>query len=171
MATIFFRSALRSAASNPYGNYRVSETPNGICFQVTTHHPDNKWVAASLFAKTILLVALFHNGIWSFLGMLCLLLPLDGVFYFFIRRIRLAWIEVRPDGFSVTQDAARPDVAHFFDRRAVERHELGFDTGVALRYGIHDVQATPPFVIPREFEIFSIHFEKTVSRMWHQQNL
>ena len=65
----------------------------------------------------------------------------------------------------------KPDVTHFFDQRGIEQRRLDFDTGLTLRYGIHEVQATPPFAIEREFEIFSVQLEQAVSRLWYQQNL
>ena len=35
------------------------------------------------------------------------------------RRVRLAWIEVRPDGFTITQNASKPENTQFFDQRAI----------------------------------------------------
>src|SRR5690349_12359442 len=115
--TTFFFSTLHTAAANPYGNYHVWPTDHGICFQVTTHHPDNKWVGLALGLKSVALATLFHAGFWNFLGLLVLLLGLDGLLYLGLRRVRLAWIEVRPDGLAITQDAAKPDEKHFFDQR------------------------------------------------------
>src|SRR5262245_8816867 len=108
MAISFFSSGLRTAAQNPYGNYLVSETGNGIRFQVTTHHPGNLRFGAALALKSLGLAAVLHAGFWNFLGVLVLLLALDVLFYLGLRRVRLSWVEVRPDGFTITPDAARP---------------------------------------------------------------
>jgi|SRR6185369_7168298 hypothetical protein len=170
MAATFFHIAPRTAATNPYGSSHVWPTDNGICFQVTTH-PGNLWLGLALPLKSVGLAVLCHDGFWSFLGLLGLLLALDPFLYLALRRVRLAWIEVRPDGFTIIQNASKPKNAQFFDQRAIASRQVDFETGLTLRYGIHDVLATPPFAIEREFDIFSVQLEQAVSRLWHRQNL
>jgi len=160
-----------TAPGNPYGTYTVLPTATGIRFQVSTHHPNNKWLSAGLILKSFLLAALAYDGFWNLLGTLALLLILDALFYLGMRRIQLAWIEVRPDGLAITPNINAPDVTRFFDRRAITQRHLDFDAGLTFRYGIYDVEATPPFANEREFDIFSLQLEQAISRLWHQQNL
>lgn len=162
-----------SASSNPYGIYTVVPTATGIRFQVSTHHPLNKWVLAGLIVKSIALAALTYaySGLWNALGALALLLVLDPLFFLCIRRIKLVWVEIRPDGVAITPEVRKPEVTKFFDRRGITQRQLDFDQGFTFRYGIFDVQATPPFANEREFEIFQLQLEQAISRLWHQQNL
>jgi hypothetical protein len=172
MPTSFLLSGVHRASTNPYGNYLVWETDNGISFQATTYHPAaNFRFGGALALKSLVLAVLLHGGFWNFLGLLAVLFPFDLLLYFAFRRVRLAWIEVRPDGFTITPDSRRPKESHFFDRRGIEDRQLEFDTGLTLRYGIHDLRALPAFAIEREFEIFSQQLEEVISRVWHQQNL
>jgi hypothetical protein len=164
-------AASQSATSNPYGTYTVQPTPTGIRFQVSTQHPHNKWVLTGLIGKSFALAWLTYSGFWNFLGALMLFLILDVVLFVCIRRIKLIWVEVRPDGLAITPEISMPDTKMFFDRRAITQRQLDFDAGFTFRYGIFDVQATQPFADDREFEIFQVQFEQAISRLWHQQNL
>ena len=164
-------SAAHPAGGNPYGTYAVEPTATGIRFQVSTYHPRNKWLLAGLLIKSLALAFLTYAGFRNFLTTLVLLLLLNTGFYLGLRRIRLVWVEVRPDGLTITPNVARPAAAQFFDRRAITDRQLDFDGGLTFRYGIFDVQATPPFANHREFDIFSVQIEQSISRLWHQQNL
>jgi hypothetical protein len=171
MPATIFTTTPRSAARDPYGSYRVWPTQTGICFQVSAHYPGNKWLLSALILKSLVLAAFTYNGVLPFLASLLLLLALDALFYLAVRRVLLVWIEVRPDGLSIWPDASQPDCKSFFDRRDITQRQLDFEGGLTFRYGIHDVQATPPFACTREFDIFTQQFEQAVSRLWHQQNL
>ena len=166
-------TATQAAVSSPWGTYKVWPTPTGICFQVSTHHPQNKWVLAGLIVKSLGLAALTYaySGFWNALGVLPLLLLLDALLILCIRRIKLVWVEVRPDGLTITPEITTPDIRTFFNRVGITQRQLDFDQGFTFRYGIFDVQATPPFANPREFEIFQVQFEQAISRLWLQQNL
>jgi len=173
MAATAFSAASRFTGSNPYGTYRVEPTAAGIRFQVSTHHPHNKWALTGLIAKTVgFAVSTYHyTGFWNALGALPLLLVLDLLLFLCIRRIKLVWIEVRADGLTITPEITTPQIDSFFNRRRITQRQLDFDQGLTFRYGIYDVQATPPFANAREFEIFQVQFEQAISRLWHQQNL
>jgi len=162
-----------SPSSNPYGTYTVVPTATGIRFQVSTRHPHDKWVLAGLIVKSLGLAGLTYSysGLWNALGAVPLLLILDALFFLCIRRIKLVWVEVRPDGLTITPKISTPDVTKFFDRRGITQRQLDFDQGLTFRCGIFDVQATPPFANEREFEIFQVQLEQAISRLWHQQNL
>jgi hypothetical protein len=161
------------SGTNPFGTYAVWPTPTGINFQVSVHDPKNKWLLASLIVKSLILAVLtyFISGLLSSLGVLPVMLGLDALLYLCIRRIKLIWIEVRPDGLTITPDITAQDVKTFFDRQGITQRELSFDEGFTFRYGIFDVQATPPFAIEREFEIYENQFEKAISKLWFQENL
>lgn len=55
--------------------------------------------------------------------------------------------------------------------RCRTNRQLDCDVGLSFRYGIHDIAATPPFAIPREFEIFEVQLEQAIARLWLQENL
>lgn len=171
MSATAFNAASQSTIRNPYGTYTVQPTPTGIRFQVSTQHPHNKWVLTGLIVKSFGLALLAYTGFWNFLGAIALLLLLDAFFFLCIRRIKLVWVEVRPDGLAITPDITTPNITKFFDRRAITQRQLDFDEGLTFRYGIFDLQATPPFANEREFEIFQVQLEHAISRLWHQQNL
>ena len=164
-------AAPHAAGSNPYGTYTVEPTAAGIRFQVSAHHPRNKWLLAGLLLKSFALAWITYASLLDFLATLVLLLLLNAAFYLGLRRVRLLWIEVRADGLTITPNVTRPGSAQFFDRRAITDRQLDFDGGLTFRYGIYDVQATPPFANDREFDIFSVQIEQAISRLWHQQNL
>ncbi len=156
---------------NPYGTYWVRPTDHGLQFQVSVRDPRNHTLLIALIGASLALALATYSGFWSFAGAFLLLLVLLPLPYFCFARIRLTWIEVRPDGLAITQNAARHDSCQFFDRRAISHRELGFDTGLTFRYGIHDVQATPAFADEREFEILEVQLEQAIARLWHQSNL
>ncbi len=159
-------------AHNPFGTYAVDPTPTGIRFQVLTQDPRCALYLTALIGKSVVLALMGYSGVFLFIATLLPLLTLDAVLYLLcLRRTRLTWIEVRPDGLTVTPDIRKPDQARFFDRRAIARRELDCDAGLSLRYGIFDVQATPPFADEREFEVFHAHFEKACAKIWFHQNL
>ena len=173
MPAIAFGPASPSATSNPYGTYTVVPTATGIRFQVSTRHPGDKWVLTGLTIKSLGLAWLTYafSGLWNAFGALPLFLLFNALLFFCIRRTKLVWVEVRPDGLSITSEINTPDIERFFDRRGITQRQLDFDQGFTFRYGIFDVQATLPFANEREFEIFSVQLEQAISRLWHQQNL
>jgi hypothetical protein len=170
MTTQSAGAAPQSAIPNPYGNYWVRPTEHGLEFQVSVRDPRNNRLLAALIGKSLALALLTYAGFFSFVGVLILFLMLDALLYPCLVQIKLIWIEVRPDGLAITGDIAEAQSKKFFDRRAITQRELDYDAGLTFRYGIHDI-ATPPFASLREFEIFQVHFEQAIARLWHQENL
>lgn len=156
---------------NPYGTYTVRPTDLGLELQISVRDPRNHKLLIALVGASVALALATYASVWSFAATLLLLLVLLPLPYFCFAGIRLTWVEVRPDGLAITPNIAKPDKRQFFDRRAISHRELGFDTGLTFRYGIHDVHATPAFADEREFELFEEHFEKAIARLWHQENL
>jgi hypothetical protein len=163
-----------SGIPDPYGSYKVWPTDLGIAFQIGVRDPRNNIAAALLVAKTLGIGWLTYSGFWSCLGLLILLLALDGLLYFclysWLGGSKLIWIEVRPDGIVITFDPDDRSSERFFQRPAITRRELDFDHGLQFRFGIHDI-GTPGFADEREFEVFQAHFEKAIARLWHIENL
>jgi hypothetical protein len=160
------------AMHNPWGTFDVQPTSTGLRFQIETVDPRNGWIAAGLTAKSVTATLWLAPGFWRGAGMLLLLLALDALYFFAaLRRARLSWIEVRPDGLTIWDDARYPDRAKFFDRRSISERQLDCDTGLTFRYGVHDVQASTPFWSEREFEVFHDMFERAVAKLWFNQNL
>ena len=164
-------AAPSSAIANPYGSYNVDPTATGLRFQVSVRDPRNSTILAALIAKSLLLALLTYSGFFAFIGTIILLLALDALLYVSISRTLLHWIEVRPDGLTITPDINAEASQQFFDRRGISRRELDYEAGLTFRYGIHDIRATPGFASEREFEIFEVQFEQAIARLWHQENL
>jgi hypothetical protein len=160
-----------TAPSNPYGTYFVQPTDHGLRFQVSVRDPRNTLILTILVGKSIVVALLASAGWWRFLLMLGQLFILDALFYSCVARTRLTWIEVRPDGLVITPKINQEASSQFFDRRAITSRALDFDQGLTLRYGIHDIRATPGFADEREFEIFELQLEQAIARLWHQENL
>ena len=156
---------------HPYDTYRIEPTEHGLRFQVSVRNPRNNLVLIALMAKSVLLAFIFCNGFWSFVGILSLLLGINGIFYHVIASTTLHWIEVRPDGLCITPNVDEQASIRFFHRRHLTRRELDFHGGLTFRCGIYDVRATPGFANEREFELFEDHFEQAIARLWHTQNL
>ncbi len=160
-----------SGISNPYGTYWVRPTENGLEFQVSVRDPRASKIFAVALGASVLLAALSASSFFAFVGMLCLLVGLDVFLWLSFTDTLLHWIEVRPDGLTITPRIAHQDSRQFFDRRGISRRELDFDGGLTFRYGVYDIRATPGFGNEREFEIFQVQFEQAVARLWHQENL
>jgi hypothetical protein len=163
-------TASQSAVPDPYGTYWVRPTEHGLQFQVSVRDPRNNSLLAALIGKSIVLALLTCAGFWTFIGVLVTLVGLDLLLYLCLMRSKLIWIEVRPDGLVIQPDIADENSERFFKSRAITQRALDFDAGLTFRYGIHDI-ATPPFASLREFEIFQVHFEMAIARLWHQENL
>ena len=178
-----FATTTPPGTASPWGTYFVEPTEHGLRFQVSVRDPRNTLVLTALIISTAALAFLACTGFWSFLWLLLQLLVLDGALYPFLAEIRLIWIEVRPDGLAVTpkiekkrskksaEASGEKSSEHFFNRRGIINRELDFDQGLTFRYGIHDIRATPGFANEREFEVFEVHFEQAIARLWHQENL
>lgn len=157
--------------ANPWGTYFVEPTEHGLRFHVSVRDPRNTLVLAALIVSSAALAFLACSGFWSFLWLLLQLLVLDAALYPCLAQTRLTWIEVRPDGLAITPKTDKKTTRQFFNRRGIINHQLDFDQGLTFRYGIYDVRATPGFANEREFEVFEVHFEQAIARLWHQENL
>jgi len=168
----FTTTTTTPGTANPWGTYFIKSTKHGLLFQVSVRDPRNTRVLAALIVTSVALAFLACTGFWSFLWLLLQLLVLDAALYPFLAEVRLMWIEVRPDGLAITPKIDKPESAEqFFNRRGIINRQLDFDQGLTFRYGIHDIRATPGFANEREFEVFEVHFEQAIARLWHQENL